>query len=210
LPAGVPLTPTDGWVDIKSNTLGVQGAVFSYADDASKMGMVDDFMGMDACIKGTAAKVDTKCTPPAGMDCFGVTFGAAIGMNLNQPTVTDASGVSMGGMPMPFDGSALTGFAFEITGGADAAMVPAPASLRFTVQASDGEYCTPTTKGVKLGVNSYMFADLVTKCWTTGGVAATAAPATKAGLIKIAWQVVTNSGGPIPFDFCVKNIRALQ
>jgi len=47
----------------------------------------------------------------------------------------------------------------------------------------------------------------VTKCWTTGGVSAEGA---KTGLIKIAWQVVTNATGPIPFDYCVKNVRALQ
>src|SRR6187399_881625 len=30
LPEGVPLTPVDGWVDGASNTLGIQGAMFSY------------------------------------------------------------------------------------------------------------------------------------------------------------------------------------
>ena len=45
--------------------------------------------GMKVCMSGTAAKVDTKCTPPAGIDCFGVTWGAAIGFNLNQPNVPD-------------------------------------------------------------------------------------------------------------------------
>src|SRR5688572_4397447 len=35
LPEGVPLTAADGWVDAASNTLGVQGAMFAYADDTS-------------------------------------------------------------------------------------------------------------------------------------------------------------------------------
>jgi len=207
LPPGVPLDPMMGWVDVMSNTLGIQGAMFSYADDTSKAGppaLVEDFTGMNACIKGTAAKVDLKCTPVApATDCYGTFWGAAIGLNLNQ--ATDPM-TMMGGMPMPYDASAIKGFAFEITGGADATMVPT--SLRFKVEDASGEYCTPpTTKPVKLGVNSFMFSDLVTKCWTTGGVSAEGA---KTGLIKIAWQVVTNATGPIPFDYCVKNVRALQ
>lgn len=199
LPSGVPLTPTDGWVDGASNEIMVQGAMFSYADDTSKTGMTEDFMGDHACIKGTAAKVDLKCTPVApATDCYGTFWGAAIGLNLNQPNDPTTM---MGGDPMPYDASALKGFAFEISG----AMVPT--SLRFKIENASGEFCTPPAKPVKLGANSFNFSELMTQCWKAGGMSAESA---KSGIVKIAWQVVTNDKSTVPFDYCVANVRALK
>jgi hypothetical protein len=199
LPEGVPLTATDGWVDAMGNALGIQGAMFSYADTTSAMGMTEDFKGPNACIKGTAAKVDLKCTPMApATDCYGQFWGAAIGLNLNQP---NDPATMMGGTPMPFDASAIKGFAFEITGAA------VPTSLRFKVENAGGEFCSPPAKPVKLGANTFHFSDLMTQCWKTGGMSAEGA---KSAIIKIAWQVVTNDKSAVPFDYCVANLRALQ
>lgn len=211
LAEGVPLTATDGWVDGMSNTLMIQGAMFSYGDPTSLAGppeMVSDFTGTNACIKGTAAKVDmtsmactTKMFTPPATDCYGEYWGAAIGLNLNQPI----DPVSMKGVdpPLAFDASAIKGFAFNITG----AMVPT--SLRFKVEDASGEFCSPSTKPVKLGANSFMFADLIKECWAPKATSATAETA-KSGIIKIAWQVVTNAMGSVPFDYCVSDLRALQ
>ncbi|HWZ92893.1 MAG TPA: hypothetical protein VNW92_28705, partial [Polyangiaceae bacterium] len=149
------------------------------------------------------AKVDTNCTPPAGMDCYGVTWGAAIGMNLNQPIdPTTMMGVVK---PLPYDASALTGFAFDISG----STVPTAANFRFKVEDANGEYCTAPAKGIKLGPNVYKFTDLVSMCWAATATSPNATVAQK-GLLKISWQVVTNSSSAVPFDFCVSNIRALQ
>jgi hypothetical protein len=201
--SGVPLTPTMGWVDGMSNTLGIQGAVFSYSDMTSATGLTTDVTGPKACIKGTAAKVVMPCTivPPA-TDCYGTYWGAALGENLNQP-IDPATG--MGVMtPMPFDASTLKGFAFDV----DGPMVPVAAAFRFNVEDASNQYCTPTAKGIKSGSNSYQFTDLVTKCYATppGPSADTA----KSALIKISWQVVTSPTSTVPFDFCISNVRALQ
>jgi hypothetical protein len=199
LPEGVPLTPADGWVDGASNTIGVQGAMFSYADTTSAMSMVGDFTGANACITGTAAKVVMPCTVEApATDCYGTFWGAAIGLNLNQPIDETTM---MGADPMPYDASALSGFAFEITG----SMVPT--SLRFKVEDGTTEYCTPTAVPIKSGANSVTFEQLMTECWMAGGTSASGA---KSGLLKISWQVVTNAMSTVPFDFCVSNVRALQ
>jgi hypothetical protein len=202
LPEGVPLTPTAGWVDGASNEIGVQGAMFAFYDATSGMGIVEDFTEANACIKGTAAKVDMKCTPVApAVDCYGTYWGAAIGLNLNQ-AIDPVSG--MGSMtPEPFDASALTGFAFEISG------TKIPTSLRFKVEDASGEFCTPTTKPVKLGVNKVLFTELLTQCWKPTTMSKNADSA-KSGLVKIAWQVVTNAMSAIPFDYCVSNVRALR
>ena len=209
---GVPLDPMNGWVDGATNALMIQGAMFPFGDPTSLMGSspVDFSMsGADACFKGTAAKVDVLSTPcatktftPPATDCYGEYWGAAIGLNLNQQI--DMTSM-MGGAPMPFNASAIKGFAFEIAGG----MVPAPTALRFKVEDASGEFCNPAAKPVKAGANSFMFEDLIKECWKPVATAANASTA-KAGVIKIAWQVVTNDKGTVPFDFCVSKVRALQ
>ncbi|HMC60531.1 MAG TPA: hypothetical protein VKJ01_15180, partial [Candidatus Solibacter sp.] len=101
---GVPLTPTMGWVDGMSNTLGIQGAYFAYADPTTLPSVMSDVMSSPkVCMKGTAAKVDLTCTPMApATDCYGTFWGAAIGLNLNQPNVTDPMTMMMkGGLPVP-------------------------------------------------------------------------------------------------------------
>ena len=105
----------------------------------------------------------------------------------------------------PFVATSLTGFAFEISGD----MVPSPTALRFKVEDASGEYCNIATKQVKKGANSFVFADLVKECWKPPTPPVTA-EAAKAGIVKIAWQVVTNASSTVPFDFCVSNVRALQ
>lgn len=210
LAAGVPLTVMDGWVDGKGNTLMVQGAMFSYADPTSLMGppaMTSDFVGTHACIKGTAAKVDMKSTacttkmftPPA-TDCYGEYWGAAIGLNMNQSIDPMTM---MGGTPAPYDASAIKGFTFTISG------ATVPTSLRFKAEDANGEYCTPATVKVQSGPNTILLSQLIKECWAPKAGAATADSA-KSGLIKIAWQVVTNATAAIPFDYCVEDLRATQ
>jgi hypothetical protein len=209
---GVPLTPNNGWVPA-DNVLMIQGAMFPFGDDTSKVGMMPpDFSasGDKACIKGTAAKVDMTSMPcttmmftPPAKDCYGQFWGAAIGMNLNQ--MIDMTTMA-GGTPAPFDASALTGFAFEISGDG----VPGTKSLRFKVENASGEFCNPGTKPVNKGPNKFLFGDLVKECWNPPSATTPTGETAKKDLIKIAWQVVTNAMGTVPFDFCVSNVRALQ
>jgi len=204
--AGVPLIPMMGWVAKESNTLGIQGAMFSFGDKYSKAGppmMTDDFTESHACIKGAAAKVVMGCTiePPA-TDCYGTYWGAAIGLNMNQ--AIDMT-TMMGGDPMPFDGSAIKGFGFTIEG----TTVPAPKDLRFKVEGGGDEYCNPATKQIKAGANTFMLDDLITKCYKPAAGAATAS-SVKSMMTKIAWQVVTNTTTTVPFDFCIKDVVVIQ
>jgi len=203
---GIPISWVDGWVN-GANPLKIQGAVFPYADATSAMGMISDFAGTHACIRGTAAKVDlassvctTRMFTPPATNCYGEYWGVAIGLNLKQevePTTL------MGGVPMPYDATAIKGFSFTLSGSA------LPTSLRFKVEDSTGEYCAPTAVVLKVGVNTLKLSQLLRDCWTPTAGAATADTAKK-GLIKVAWQVVTGEKAAIPFDFCVENLRALQ
>jgi hypothetical protein len=211
LPAGIPLTPTNGWVDGMSNSLMIQGAFFSYSDMVSAMGLVSDVMTTSsACMKGVAAKVIMPCTIMApATDCYGTYWGAAIGLNLNQPNVVDPTTmVSMGGTPVPFDASAIKGFAFDIGPGTDGVMtVPLPSQFRFNIEDATTQYCTPSAKGVKPGPNIELFTDVESMCYATapGPMATTI----QKGVVKISWQVVTNTSSTVPFDFCISNVRAL-
>jgi hypothetical protein len=210
---GVPLPILDGWVDA-NEAIGIQGAIFAYGDATSKMGWMDKtLMGSEACLAGTAAKVDmmsTACTTmmftsPA-TDCYGEYWGAAIGLNLNQP-IDMASGKGVD-PPLTFDAGAkaITGFAFEISGD------PVPTSLRFKVENATGEFCNiGAVKAVMKGPNSFKFSELHEKCWEKKETALMnpTAEMGKSNLIKIAWQVVTNTTAAVPFNYCVSNIRAL-
>ena len=214
---GYDLTPVMGWIDGASNGAGIQGALFAAGDDVSHASTTSDFTTASACIKGTAAKVDLTCTPPAGGDCYGVTWGEEIGLNLNQPNVVDPdSGAAMGGDPINYDASMLSGFSFDVTGNT----VPAGASFRFkvvhptTADTSDSapvtEYCNVPTKKVVLGTNTFLFTDLVKACYAiTTDPPNEVATVGQNAIKQIAWQVVTNTQATVPFDFCISNIKAL-
>lgn len=198
---GLWLIPNDGWIYGSSNSLGIQGAVYSFGDTTSQINMTSDFTGTHACIAGTAAKVDLNCTitPPA-TDCYGAYFGAEIGLNLNQ-AIDPAT--MQGGEAKPYDASALAGFAFELGGDT----VPAPNALRFEVDDGTSVYCNPSTVKIKSGINTVLFSDLRTQCFR--GMDAPTAETAKSALVKLTWHVITNTSSTVPFDFCVSNIRAV-
>lgn len=214
LPEGVPLDPLGGWVP-NSNALGIQGAMFSYSDKTSAMGMTDNLMdatSTNACIKGVAAKVDMTSTPCTTMmfdspatDCYGQYWGAAIGLNLNQK-IDMTLMPPAGGTPGPYDASQLKGFAFVVDGN----MVPAPGSFRFKVDNVTTEFCNVPTVKIKVGVNTVLFTDLVKECYKTPVPTEPLATTIQTGIVKISWQVVTNDKSTVPFDFCISNVRALM
>jgi len=212
LPEGVPLDPVAGWVPA-TNALGIQGAFFSYADTTSTMGMTDnlkDTAATSACIKGVAAKVDMASTPCSTMmftspatDCYGQYWGAALGMNLNQ---TIDPSTMMGGTPGKYDASMIKGFAFVF----DGPTPPAPGSFRFKADNGVDEFCNVPSVKIKVGVNTVLFTDLVKECYKTPVPTEPLATTIQTGVVKIAWQVVTNDKSTVPFDFCISNVRALM
>jgi len=198
-PCGL-LTSIDGWVPAAGNSLGIQGALFAFADRTSEIGMTTNISGSNACIAGTAARVDLTCTPPPGSDCFGVYFGPGIGLNLNQPIDPITM---MPGDPLPYDASGLKGFAFELSGND----LPRPSALRFQVETASQVFCSVQAVKLKAGVNIVLFSDLRTECYF--GLDTPSADTAKSEIIRLDWKVVTNTSVTVPFDFCVSNIRAL-
>jgi len=202
LPEEVPLTPIDGWISGNDNVLRIQGAVFAFADETSRVGLISDFAGSNACIAGTAARVDINCTPtPPATDCYGRFFGADIGLNLNQP-IDPAT--NMGLDPLEYDARALKGFAFDLMGD----MVPAPRALQFAVETRDGLFCTTPATKIRIGTNAVFFSDLILNCYETQANPQSA-ETVQSALVRVDWRVITNTSAPVPFDFCISNIRAL-
>jgi hypothetical protein len=130
------------------------------------------------------------CEPlPPALDCYDQIWGAALSVNLNQ---------AIDGEPMPFDASALKGFGFSLSGDT------IPASLRFEVETSSGEFCTPPEKPLLEGANTVLFDELQSACWTPAG----SAPDTSE-IVRVSWKVVTNAEAEVPFDFCVSLLVAI-
>ncbi len=189
------LVPLDGWLDAASNVYGMQGALYEAGDGFSTV--IGDFNWTNSCISGITARVDLECTPVDPItDCYGMYWGAVMGLNLNQP-IDPAT--MMGAEPMPYDASALSGFAFDING------PTIPSSLRFVAEGIDGQYCTPTAVPIVPGQNVILFSHLWSQCWDpTSG-----APLDPSSIKSVSWHVVPNEVTEVPFDFCVSNITPL-
>ena len=204
----VPLTPVDGWVDGASNPLAIQGALYAAADPRSVVS--SDFMGSNVCMKGVTAKVDPNCTPiPPAADCQMTIWGAAIYLNLNQPL--DPS-TMMPGAPVTFDARKLGGFAFELSG----PNVPKPSDLRFTVetqlyqdQTTIIDFCSGWDKQLTPGDNTVKFGEIFPQCFFLPHNQSSLGGDILAVVRRLEWQVLTNSGAEVPYDFCVSNIRAI-
>ncbi|MEI9938545.1 MAG: hypothetical protein WDO69_15110 [Pseudomonadota bacterium] len=220
--SGVPLNPMDGFLPATSNPLGIQGYLISYADAVSTAGppvMTSTLTGANACIAGVAALVDTTSdacknmmfTPPA-TDCYGQYWGAAIALNLNQPPDTSVT-PPVAGVAVPYDASQLVGFSFDINGDSMGGTVPAPKDIRFNVESATTQYCNIPAHQVKTGPNTFMFTDQVGACYnykaTNNPPNPTITADVQKSLIKISWQVVTNTSNSVPFGFCISNVRAI-
>jgi len=223
-PEGESVELTQTGARLTNPELGIQGSVFVYADPHTALGMTSNLTPLldpslgDACIEGIAAMVDQgseicatmQFTPPA-TDCFGEYSGAGVAMSLNQASDPSASFTTPA---LPFDASALQGFVFDI----DGPIVPARASLAFHVEtstdfnaASDaGVFCNLPSVKLVAGTNYVLFSELVDRCFRLSDDPANpSAETVQSKLTRITWRVRTNDRSPVPFDFCVSNVRAL-
>jgi hypothetical protein len=146
-------------------------------------------------------------TAPA-TDCFGEFWGVAIRMNLHQPIDPNTGeGVATA---LPFDASALQGFAFDLTGAA----LPPSVALSFEVDSDDatpgeGQYCSQGQVKLVMGKNRVLFSQLLNRCFRKNDPPNPSAETAQSKLVRVSWHVLTNTDAAVPFDFCVSNVRAL-
>jgi len=83
--------------------------------------------------------------------------------------------------------------------------------MRFKVEDETYEFCNPANLKLKVGVNTVLFSELSKSCWgTIGDTSSPTAVTAQSKLIRLVWQVVTNTTDTVPYDFCISNLRALR
>jgi hypothetical protein len=182
---GLVLSPVEGWVDAQSNTAGVQGGLFFEVDSStggpSSLNFVSS--GPAVCVTGVAGPVQDAN--------YARDWGAQFGLGLGQPSPGELS-TWYQATPV----GQLTGFTFTLTG----TQIPA-AALRFAVEDAAGtSYCAPLIGSV--GTFSIPITELAAECWMAGG--ATVTP--ELPLSSLTWTILSEPGGPVPFDFCIENL----
>jgi hypothetical protein len=179
--AAVTLMPQNGYVSCDSNTIGLQGYFFTYADMGGSTIMPANFemMGSDICVNGTAGQV-------MDMD-YDATYGAGLGFNFNQDTGSTT--------PNTWNATAMGigGIAFTISA------FPAGATMRIIFQSGGSDFCHQFTTG---GPHTVTFAEAQSECWSSAGTAPNAA-----SLQQVKWQVATDEAMAYPFDFCLTNVQ---
>jgi hypothetical protein len=217
-----------GWVQADTNTLGIQGAWYSYADsigkagappgDCQSKGMHTDaecsvvkaplpggFPNTDGkmCTEGTVAKVINLVSGGTGPDYDNV-WGAGIALDLNN------SGADAGNVSSPFNATAkgVVGFSFDIDATPLSGLrveFPTPtttAGANYWGAAANGNGKYPNSP-VKPGTNTIKWADVTSP--DTAKVAAFDATQ----VLAVQFHVPANTTSSGDYKFCISNLKAL-
>jgi hypothetical protein len=217
---GIPIMPTeDGWVDMTSNELGIQGAWYPYGDaygeakciaagwtaeqcsiittpDPNAEGFPNT--GGAMCTSGTGAQV---LTPEGSSDPdYGNMWGSGIGLDLNNP--------GDGATKSEFNATAngVVGISFDLD-------VQAPLRVEFPMTATEGHpdgsnYWGATSSWpnspVTVGTNTVLFSDVH---HPNGAVPLDPA---NVSILSIQFHVPTVTSGAQPYSFCISNLVMLK
>jgi len=205
---GEPIAFENGWAPLTGNTVGIQGAFYTFKDDEDSDGdgvvgtsqiTPDSFAtgGLTICADGSAGMVQDGTD---GMPAYDDFWGTAIGFNLSQDEGVDTA--------LPYDASAngVTGFSFMITDGAGGQAIPTGGELRFNIKVAGdtNNYCR---KILAVGASSLKLTDMWQSCWENVATAPTPNPA---NLEALHWQYVTNTTADYSFSICLTELRALK
>ena len=188
----------DGIVLPGSNPYGISGGWYSFDDcaDASLANLkcterTPTLLGPDGltgwtivqdlvCARGTAPRVELG---PDGVPAYAIQWGFGLGLNLNQ------------GLPWNAANQCVRGFLIDIGG-------TAPATLRINVVTSKTNGISHFVE-VPLGQNAVVdFATIRQGNWV-----ANPTPFDATQITDLQFHVFTNEQAPVPYDFCVYNIR---
>lgn len=138
----VAINPNNGWVACDTNTVGIEGAFFTYSDGVGSTIMPDTFeaAGTEICVTGEVGQV---------VDGDYSVWGAGLGFNFADEAAWDAAAQGISGVS--FNISAL------------------PAGTETRIIFSDGagvDHCASITAA---GAQSFAFADTSVDCWEAGG-----------------------------------------
>lgn len=136
----VPINPVNGWVACADNTIGIEGAFFTYSDGISSTiaPLSFDAAGSDICVSGTVGQV---------VDGDYSVYGSGVGFNFADEASWDAAAQGISGVS--FTISALPAIATRII---------------FTTSA--GDHCAVIPAA---GANTFQFTDTTLDCFQGGG-----------------------------------------
>jgi len=197
---GTPIPFMDGWAAFDQNTVGIQGAFYTFGDftdmpPGTSTIMPADFAmaGAEICASGSAGQVMDGAD---GLPAYSQYWGAAVGFNLSQEVGVDT--------PLPYDATAnnVVGFAFTI-GGTNP--TPLEGELRFNVKVNGdtNNYCATIPAA---GNNEFMLTELYQSCWDRDTSAPTPDPSK---LEALHWQYVTKEELTYTFDICITALSTI-
>ena len=200
--AGTALITTNGWISGSTNSFGIQGAWYVFCDSdglppgtstISPSGDAPFAAATTICVSGSAGVIGTiPGTNPPQYDWGGATWGAGVGLNLNQLEGSPAAS--------PYaNPQGIKGFEVTLSG-----TVGGDSTIRVKYQVAGSaaiDYCTEVAVP---GTHAVLFADTIASCWQAGG-----APPSPTSISAIQFQVVSNQVAAKSFNFCVDSIAPI-
>jgi len=196
---GLALQPVNGWVDGRSNGVGIQGPFVTSSDrdqaGPSTISPADFGMsGSEICVQGTAGPVgvDENGSPDYAGD-----WGVLVGFNL---AVAAPGGAAMPWSRVTGEGT-VVGFSFALSGQS----IPSE-TMYFYAAGEDGrQYCIPLA-GTSSAAQSVLFSQLVTECFSPGSGQALPLDLALTGL---QWTIAATPSSAVPYSFCISDLRAV-
>lgn len=181
------LVPVDGWVDLSTNDVGIQGGWYTFADDISTViPAAEPFFegtGSAICISGIAL-------PHENQD---LSWGVAVGMDLN----------AFDDQVFAYDAllHGVAGIQFTVTGSLPPRLQVNTTSLEGLTYCRRYESITRSQETL-----SVYFEQMERDCWEVD----VSAPSPDAStLATFSIQVISSATESVPFDFCVEDIAAI-
>jgi hypothetical protein len=194
-----------GVIAPSTNSFGISGGIYTFSDGVGSAitpnctgdSCFADITGTGPiCVSGTGARVPLL---PSGLDYdYGTYWGAAMSMDLNNPT-----NAAMAQLAYVASSHGVTGFQFGFQN-------KGSGTVRLTYKVRDPgtnmllDYCLD----LSTSTSTVHFSDTRLQCYlSVPGPALTASLADHIEAIQ--WQVPTSPVGPISFSYCVNNITPL-
>jgi len=186
------LTPTSGRVECATNDFGIEGDWKLNSSDPPLM--TTDFTGSNVCGKGQIAQVIATATSNGAPD-YGRYWGGGLAFALHTESagaISEVYNASTNG----FGGISLT-----ISG----ATIPAEMRFKFKMFGSNENYCKEVKGATSGQIITLNTGDAVHNCWAPDSTSTLDVTS----LENYEVQVVSQTTGNVPFDFCLTNITAI-
>src|SRR5262245_25031732 len=204
MPSSGALPFTAGVVQPGSTTWGISGGIYTFADAAGSSilpncttdSCFSNLTGMGpVCVSGIGARV---LTGASGTPDYGTYWGAALALDLNNPTFA-----ANAQLPYRASDYGVKGFQFTFQNRAASTV-----RMTFKVRDPGSGQLADSCLDLSTATSTIHFSDARLSCYLNPpGPALTAALADH--LEALQWQVPTNTTAAVGFDYCISSITPL-